>query len=153
MKKHPASIPRNMFWSTDVGGISHCPECEGRLESEHHTYVFATREGEEIDTFIVGSEIGYFCEQCPLVVVDYDSAAEVVSFGRGSAGAFEFVAMGIVDLDAIPEDKKDDELGTDDNPVPLVEFTNIEQDSHPKKVGTRQSSRKRPARRRKNRRR
>jgi len=152
MKKHPASIPRKMFWPTDAGGLLHCPQCGGRLENEHHTYVFATREREEFDTFIVGNKSGYFCEQCPVVVLDYDSIVEILSFSRGCAGTFEFVAMGIVDLEAIPDEKKDDELGTDDNPVPLVEFTNIEQDSLPRRVRSRQPSRSRPTGRRKNRR-
>ena len=135
MKKHPESIPRNMFWSSDVGGISRCPGCDESLENESHTYVFATREGEEIDTFIVGGECGYFCQQCPIVVLDDESVAEILSFGRGYPGTFEFLAMGIVDLEAIPDDKQHMELGIDENPVPLVEFTNIEQDSPPKKAG------------------
>jgi hypothetical protein len=139
MKKHPESIPRNMFWSSDVGGISRCPECKGSLENEHHTYVFATREGEEIDTFIVGSKCGYFCQHCPIVVLDYDSAAEVLSFAYGSPGTFEFLAMGIVDLEAIPNNRQHMELGTDENPVPLVEFTNVGQDSPPKKAGAPQA--------------
>ncbi len=37
----------------------------------------------------------------------------------------EFVVMGIVDLDAVPEEKRDLPLGEEDNPIPLVEFTNV----------------------------
>jgi len=135
MKKHPESISRKMFWSNDVGGISSCPECGETLQNEHHTYVFATRDGEEIDTYIVGSKCGHFCQQCSVVVLDDDSAADILSFSRGRSGEFEFLAMGIVDLEAIPDNKQDVELGTDENPVPLVEFTNIGQDSPPRKAG------------------
>jgi len=44
----------------------------------------------------------------------------------------EFALLGIVDLDAIPEDKRDLPLGDDDNPIPLVEFTSISQEKPPR---------------------
>jgi hypothetical protein len=33
--------------------------------------------------------------------------------------------MGIVDLEAVPEEKKDIPFDEEDNPLPLVEFTNL----------------------------
>ena len=40
------------------------------------------------------------------------------------APSFKFTVAGIVDLDSIPEDKRNKPLGDDDNPIPLVSFTN-----------------------------
>jgi len=37
----------------------------------------------------------------------------------------EYAILGLVDLDAIPEEKEYLPLGSDENPIPLVEFTNI----------------------------
>ena len=37
----------------------------------------------------------------------------------------KFVLAGIVNVDAIPEEKQDLPLGGDDDPIPLVEFTKV----------------------------
>ncbi len=37
----------------------------------------------------------------------------------------EFAVLGIVNMDAVPENERDVPLGDDDNPIPLVEFTNF----------------------------
>jgi preprotein translocase subunit SecA len=54
--------------------------------------------------------------------------------------AFKFAVGGIIDYDAIPEDKRDEELGTDDNPLPLIPFQNQSKKSA---VTTTKSSRSR----------
>jgi len=125
MKKFDASLPRKMFWSKDVGGKEICPECHGRLERERHTYMLFTQEGRDFDSFVVGNDSGYFCARCPVVVLDYEAFAESAMVGKPTSGSFEFTVPGIVDLDAIPEDKKNIPLGEDDNPIPLMKFTNL----------------------------
>ncbi|MCD6289568.1 MAG: hypothetical protein J7M34_03625 [Anaerolineae bacterium] len=42
----------------------------------------------------------------------------------------ELLIAGIVDLDAIPEEKRYLPLGDEDNPIPLVEFTNVSDADH-----------------------
>ena len=37
----------------------------------------------------------------------------------------EFAVMGIVDLDAVPAEKRHLPLGEDDNPIHLIEFANV----------------------------
>lgn len=125
MKKFNASLPRKMFWSKDVGGKDFCPECHDRLDRERHTYMLFTREGRDFNQFIVGNDNGYFCARCPVVVLDYEAFAESAMVGNPTKYSFEFTVPGIVDLDAIPEDKKDIPLGEDDNPIPLMKFTNL----------------------------
>jgi hypothetical protein len=40
----------------------------------------------------------------------------------GASGAVQYVVLGAVNLDAVPEDKRHLPIGGDDNPIPLVEF-------------------------------
>ena len=124
MNKVDASIPREMFWSTDVGGTVFCPKCDGRLENESQSYLLLVRESGNIQPFIVGNDAGYFCACCPVVVLDYEVFAKSAIAGNPSSCGFEFTVSGIVDLDAVPKEKADIPLGEDDNPVPLVKFTN-----------------------------
>ena len=136
MKKFEASVPRKMFWSTDVGGTDFCPQCHGRLENESHSYLLVVREPGDFQPFIVGNDDGYFCARCPIVVLDHEAFAESAFVGNPSSRSFEFTVIGIVDLNAIPKEKADVPIGDDDNPIPLVEFTNI----HNKRLSKRRRS-------------
>ncbi len=126
MKRFPASEPRKMFWSRDVGDHRSCPECGSPLAKEHHTYVMATRHGGELDTFLVGNDGGHFCTGCATVVLDNSEFARAAAAGLGQASGGEFVILGLVDLQAVPNEKSRDPLGTDANPVPLIKFTNLD---------------------------
>ena len=111
-----------MFWSKDVGGHSNCPECGRALASEYHTYVLAVRDRGETELALAGNDDGYFCESCPVVVLDSDAFARLalLSLGRQSSG--RFTVLGIVDLQAVPEDQRSAPFDEDDNPIPLVKF-------------------------------
>ena len=126
MKRFPANEPRRMFWSRDVGGHSNCPECGSPLAKEHHTYVMATRRHGELDTFLVGNDGGHFCTGCSTVVLENSEFARAAAAGLGRAGGAEFLILGLVDLQAVPNEKSSLPLGTDGNPVPLVKFTNLD---------------------------
>ena len=138
MKKFSASIPRKMFRSRDVGGTSRCPECGSRLESEFHAFLMAVRHAGEIDTFMVGNDAGYFCLKCPTVVLHYETFAQQTIFALDRKSQSEFTVLGLVDIEAIPQEKRSIPLGGDDNPIPLVQFTNIG-----KRQGTPRSRKKR----------
>ncbi|NQT19564.1 MAG: hypothetical protein HQ592_07655 [Planctomycetes bacterium] len=123
MEKYAASTPRKMFWSTEVGGTSKCPECGDWLEPDSHSYLMMIRDRRDVHPFVVGSQGGHFCPQCPSVVLDRDAFLDYASVvHRGDAA--EFVVVGLIDSDAVPEDKRHVPFG-DDNPIPLVKFTNI----------------------------
>jgi hypothetical protein len=126
MKRFPASEPRKMFWSGEVGGHSTCPECGDPLASEHHTYVMATRRHGELETFLVGNNGGHFCTGCSTVVLEKGEFARAAAAGLGEAGGAEFLILGLVDLQAVPREKARVPFGTDGNPVPLVKFTNLD---------------------------
>ena len=120
-KKFDASIPRKMYWSDDVPSVSLCPRCGAKLEKEYHSYVVVTKEGNDHEMIMYGGDEGSFCPNCDTVVLDYDMFVMILSQCHHFSA---FGVMGIVDLDAIPEDKQNLPLGGDDNPFSLVKFTN-----------------------------
>lgn len=125
MDKFPASIPRRMFWSSSVGTFQ-CPQCKGPLENERHSYFFVISTSGGSGEFITGTDGGFFCSRCPIVVLDVEKFTELAKISVGEPGEeFNFLVVGLVDLDAIPLDKRDVPIGAEDNLVPLVEFINI----------------------------
>lgn len=120
MKKFDPSIPRRMYWSDDLPSSTDCPECGKTLKKEYQTYVVFTGEGNDAESFILGNDGGYFCSDCPVVVLDTDTFAQTLPSGDSSS--LKCMVAGLVDLDAIPADKEDIPLGDEENPIPLVEF-------------------------------
>lgn len=122
-----------MYWSYSVKNRKICPECGAVLKKKYQAYLIALKIGEEPDPYITGNNGGYFCSNCPVVVLDYDTFSEAVTVAvelhHPDAHAFKFAVGGIVDYDAIPEDKRDEEVGTDDNPLPLIPFQNQSKES------------------------
>ena len=147
--KFPASLPRNMYWSDAVRGCGTCPDCHAALECEQHTYVLATRRAGEFGAHVVGNRAGHFCGSCPVVVLDRDEFERFVFLSVGDADGVDYAIMGIVDLDAVPPDKRNLPFDDDTNPIPLVMFTNMgeaksEPSSHRKKRNrTKRRNRKR----------
>lgn len=121
-KKYDASIPREMFWSNKIQDSRLCPTCNAKLEKKYHTYLVLSRKGEDYESFISGNDAGKFCPNCDIVVLDRNMFAKSVSFATRHSSSFEFTVVGLVDLDAIPDDKKGTPIGGDDNPIPLVKF-------------------------------
>jgi hypothetical protein len=128
MKKFDASVPRRMFWSDKLVNKKKCPLCHSTLENEYHHYIMAIRSGKETTTLATGNDSGDFCPECPVVVLERKGFERVIegivkeSPDWAMSGAVSFVVIGIVNMDAVPEDKRHLPMGGDDNPIPLVEF-------------------------------
>ena len=87
-------------------------------------YLVATRNrGVAADNFVLGSDFGWFCPGCPTVGVESPRMRALLWQGMPAwdVGA-DFALLGLVDFDAIPADRRHTELGTDENPVPLLRF-------------------------------
>jgi hypothetical protein len=125
MKKFDPSIPREMFWSNDVGGKFCCPRCFSSLENESQAFLMAIRLGHDIHSFVVGNDAGYFCPKCPTIVLDSHTFNEFARLSLGCEADSQFAVLGLLDLQAIPKDKRPLPLGGNDNPIPLVKFTNM----------------------------
>ena len=128
MNKFNASIPRRMFWSDKLVNRKKCPLCHSPLENEYHTYGVAIVSGREATTFITGNDAGSFCPECPVVVLDrkiFEQVMEDIVEERpdwGMSGDLRYIVMGLVDTDAVPEDKRHLPPGDEDNPISVVEF-------------------------------
>ena len=135
------TIPRECIYQQFKGEPGPCPRCGGPLRQSTQTYMIATRRGKRItDSLVVGNDMGWFCTHCPTVVINPEDVSDMLQNGlpHWDIGN-EFAVLGIIDLDAVPKEKEHLPLGDDDNPIPLVEFTNISHKTSPS----------RPARRRK----
>ena len=111
------------------------------MQQSRQSYLVATRRGRKIaDSFTVGSDMGWFCTRCPTVVINPEDVSQLLqhSLPHWDIGN-EFAVAGVVNLDAVPKEKEHLPLGDDDNPIPLVKFTNI----------SRKTASSRPTRRRK----
>jgi len=117
-----------MFWSDKLVNRKKCPLCHSALENEYHTYGMAIVSGRETTTFITGNDAGYFCPECPVVVLDrkvFEQVCEDIVKERpgwGMSGDLRYFVIGIMDTDAVPEDKRHLPPGDEDNPVQVVEF-------------------------------
>jgi hypothetical protein len=128
MKKFDAAIPRRMFWSDSLVNKKRCPLCHSTLENEYHHYIMVIRSGKETTAVGAANDYGAFCPECPVVVLDKNGferlARESVEKNPDwkMPGDLSFIVIGIVNLNAVPEDKRHLPLGGDDNPIPIVEF-------------------------------
>jgi hypothetical protein len=140
-KQIDITVPRECIYQQFKGKPGPCPRCGGLMQQRTQTYLLATRRGKKItDSFIASNDMGWFCTRCPTVVINPEQLSDMLQNGlpHWDVGN-EFTVLGVIDLDAIPEEKRHLPLGDDDNPIPLVKFTNISSETAPG----------RPARRRK----
>ncbi len=121
MEEIDITIERKQYYNDEISG-SNCPECNAPLIAKNQTvmlYVVARHDEAQFMTNAVGST---FCPNCPVVVFDKQRVREAAEIGMRHDEVEAFGIAGIVNLDAVPEEKASMELGTDDNPVPLVPF-------------------------------
>ena len=124
MKTYDVSLPRRRYWDTEIESPHLCPECQTLLVQDFQMYLMVVKQGKKLEPYLTGNEGGWFCPNCPVIVLDHEEFIEAVVAVSGMTTK-EFTVTGIVNSDAIPDDKKHLPLGGDDNPIPLVEFLNI----------------------------
>ncbi len=123
-KPFDIKLEREAIYRNFTGQSGLCPRCGGTLAQRPQTYLVATRTGKHTsDSFIMGSDFGWFCETCPIVVLNGLEVSKMLSFQRpGWKVGSEFALLGLVNLEAVPADKRHLPLGGDHNPIPLVAF-------------------------------
>lgn len=115
------SVPRRRYYS-DECNLMTCPECGSLLAEKNCTIILYVKSETDVGEFMTNLSGSHFCNNCPVVVFDSDKVEQAVKVGiRGDKNLRYFIA-GIVDLDSIPEEKRHLEIGSDDNPVPLIHF-------------------------------
>lgn len=119
--KFDLSIPRRAYYSSKHG-LALCPECRKPLVEDSSTVLITVKSDKIEGQFMSNLTGSHFCASCPVVVFDSDKLREVANVALRGNRNIRYLVEGIVDLDAIPEEKAHLEVGSDDNPVPLVEF-------------------------------
>jgi len=124
MSKYDPAIPRRKYMSTALKSPRRCPECGGRLEADAQTYYIAVKGRTfEPEPYIVGSDGGYFCPRCPVIVLDAESFSHMarlaIEKAHPGASDMQFVVLGLVDVKQVPPEKSHLPFG-DDNPLPTV---------------------------------
>lgn len=127
------TVPREAIYQTVDNQTDSCPKCGGTLHQSYQHYFIATGDSKtEEDAFFAGGKFGWFCDSCPTVVIDTGELMEhFKNLPSGWTLGTKFNVLGLVDIEAIPEEKRDLPIGDKRNPVPLVPFTNV--DLHLKK--------------------
>lgn len=123
-KKFSTAIPRYMYRSTQLTNSEVCPCCGKKLENEVYTYLVFIKTKFGIEQQIMGVDGGYFCSNCPIIVLDMEKFKTIVRTNYPDT-SFEFLVAGYLDLSAIDKEKMEQGLGTEDNPIPLVPFKNF----------------------------
>jgi hypothetical protein len=116
--------PRECIYPEFENQPGPCPRCGSMLAPCTRTYLVATRRGNQItDSFIVGNDMGWFCAECPTVVINPQDIAEMFQVSRpGWDAGDERTVVGILDWDAIPPRQRDRPLDEVD-PMPLADLT------------------------------
>jgi hypothetical protein len=120
-------IPREVVYQSFTQQPGTCPKCGGTLVQEYQHYVVNTYENNlEMDSFYMGEKFGWFCKSCPVVVINISELRESLHIvpSNWEVGS-NIIVLGILDLDAIPEKKRNIPLGTHGNQVPLIKFSNL----------------------------
>ena len=102
--------------------LEYCPECKGPLIAKGCSILLAVASDKEEGEFLTNLTGSHFCERCPVVVFDSSKVVQAAMRAIRDDTIHAYAIVGIVDLDAVPEEKKYLELGTDENPLPLIHF-------------------------------
>ena len=119
MKRAPSNEKMKLFMSDEVYSTKICPVCNSKTQNEYRSYMVAIEEKGKRDALMMGGKVGFFCPNCPVVVLETETIEEMIASYTQNED-FRYVVMGIVDMDAVPEDKRAVPLGDDDNPIPLI---------------------------------
>lgn len=114
-------IPRRDYYSRDVN-LDTCPECGAETIAEGSTVLLAVKSTTNQGEFMTNNVGSHFCSTCPVVIFDSFLVEQAAAIGIRKGRGLKYMILGMVDIDAIPEEKKHLEIGTDENPVPIVQF-------------------------------
>ena len=117
-KNFDISIPKHMYWSSDLKNPKKCPKCNLTLKKEMQSFFVIVNK----DTIIMGCN-GLFCSKCLVIVLDNNELGDMIH-SYSNKDKFKIYVGGIINLDDIPENKKNipiDEL----DPLPIVAFKNF----------------------------
>ena len=113
-------IPRKKHIQS-TGEISNCPDCNNKLSNEDCVVLLYGKSDIDEGEFMTNISGSYFCDNCPTVVFEKEIIENAVRLSLKVKKWFKLDVLGLIDLDAVPDDQKHLAFG-DTNPVPLVRF-------------------------------
>ncbi len=113
---------RVRHYLSNVTGLDYCPECNTPLIDEGCTVLISVKTNKDEYEFMSNLTGSRFCSSCPVVVLDSNKIESAVKISCPEEEDLWYLICGIVNFDAIPKDQKNQEIGTDENPMPLVPF-------------------------------
>ena len=120
-KEIDLSFRRRMYYRM-ASEAKICPECNSELIEEGCTILLVVKSTTDTGEFMTNMNGSHFCPTCPVVVFDKEKVEQAAALAFRGEKNIQYRIEGIVDLDAIPEEKKHLGIGTEENPVPLVLF-------------------------------
>ncbi len=115
------SIRRRRYYS-DECETTICPECNSELIEKECTTILAVKSDTDKNEFMTNLTSSHFCPYCPVVVFDNEKVKQAAKLGIKGNKNLKYLIASIVDLNSIPKEKRHLEIGTDENPVPLIHF-------------------------------
>ena len=78
------TIPRECVYHSFADHPGSCPRCGGVLRQSHQTYLVLTGGSRgSADSFMIGSNVGWFCCDCPTVLFNPQQVRELIPSGTG----------------------------------------------------------------------
>ncbi len=114
-------IPRKKYIQTKAE-IGNCPDCQKPLVKEVCVVLLYGKSEIDEAEFMSNAAGSHFCHNCPVVVFEKETVEKALTLGLKANKSFNYAILGLVDLDAVPEEKRHLELGAEDNPIPIVHF-------------------------------
>lgn len=115
------SIPRRKYHSSEYG-LTSCPECGSELIKKNFPILLFVKSDSDQGEFMTSLSGSHFCKKCPVAVFDTDKVEKAAKLGIRDGTNLKYSIAGFIDLESIPENKKHLEIGTDENPMPLIDF-------------------------------
>ncbi len=119
--KFDLSISRRKYFSNDCGLIN-CPECNSKLIEDSCTVLLSAKSDTDEGDFLSNLTGSHFCSNCRVIVFDSEKTDKAARLGMKGVKNLIYEILGIIDFNAIPQEKRHLELGIDENPIPLVHF-------------------------------
>jgi len=115
------SIPRRKYHSNECG-LTSCPECGSELIKKNFPILLFVKSDSDQGEFMTSLSGSHFCKKCPVAVFDTNKVEKAAMLGIRGGENLKYNIAGFIDMDSIPENKKHLEIGTDENPMPLIDF-------------------------------
>jgi len=115
------SVPKRQYGSIKAK-LNKCPECGKELIEQQCIVLLHVECATDAGDFFTNSNGARFCTICPVVVFDDELLNKAALTSMKNPTKLVYGNMGIVDIESIPVEKRGFEIGSEENPTPLVSF-------------------------------